>query len=79
MSDNLIDPQTNLVEKQYAVVFTPRRKRSRFPENCVEVKPSKEEAIGASDPASHRFPAIVYGPCRSSEGFRLYYLVEWIE
>ena len=79
MADYLVDPQTNLVERQYAVVFTPRRKRSRFPENCVEVKPSREEAIEASDPANHRFPALVYGPSRSSEGFRLYYLLEWIE
>jgi hypothetical protein len=78
MSDHLIDPQTSIVERQYAVVFSPRRQRTRFPENCVEVKASAADAIGAADPAGKRYPALVYGPSRSSEGFRLYYLVEWL-
>jgi hypothetical protein len=79
MTQNLIDPDTNLVEKQFAVVFTPRKQRSRFPENCVEVKASPEEAIADADPENNRHPALVYGPSRSSEGFRLYYLIEWLD
>jgi hypothetical protein len=78
MSDHLIDPDSNLVQKQYAVVFTPRKQRSRFPENCVQIMATKEEVIEASDPGNKRYPALVYGPSRSSEGFRLYYLVEWL-
>ena len=73
-----IDPETDLVEKQYAVVYAPRRQRDRFPENVVVVKTSKEDAIEASDPEKKQYAAIVYGPARSSEGFRLYYLVEWL-
>lgn len=78
MSDHLIDPDSNLVEKQYAVVFTPRKQRSRFPENCVQPMATKKDAIEASDPEGKRYAALVYGPSRSSEGFRIYYLVEWL-
>jgi hypothetical protein len=78
MSDHLIDPDSNLVEKQYAVVFTPRKQRARFPENCVQIVASREEALDTAAPADKRYPALVYGPSRSSEGFRLYYLVEWL-
>lgn len=78
MSEHLIDPHSRLVEKQFAVVFTPRRQRKRFPENCVEIKPSAAAAFEAAAPEANRYPALVYGPSRSSEGFRLYYLVEWL-
>ena len=79
MSDHLIDPDSTLVAKHYAVVFTPRKQRSRFPENCVAIMDSAEEAVAASEPDQNRFPALVYGPSRSSEGFRLYYLVKWLD
>ena len=79
MSNQLIDPQSSLVEKRYAVVFTPRRRRTRFPENCVEIMSGRDEAVMQSDRHNRRFPAIVYGPARSSEGLRLYYLVEWLD
>ncbi|MCP3866525.1 MAG: hypothetical protein GY703_00195 [Gammaproteobacteria bacterium] len=79
MSKQLIDPQSNLVEKQFAVVFAPRRQRTRFPENCVTIKSSGEQALADSDLENKHYPAIVYGPSRSSEGFRLYYLVEWLD
>jgi hypothetical protein len=79
MTENLIDPLSSLVEKRYAVVYTPRKQRNRFPENCVEVKESIAQAIDAANPEEHRYSAVVYGPSRSSEGFRLYYLVEWLE
>ena len=73
-----MDPQTNLVEKHFAVVPKPKRARNRFPENIVEIKPTREDALNEADLAAGRYPAIVYGPSRSSEGFRLYYLVEWL-
>ena len=78
MSDQLINPQGGLVERRYAVVFTPRRKRTRFPENCVELCDSPDQAEAAADPTQNRFAALVYGPARSSEGLRLYYLIEWL-
>ena len=75
----LIDPHSKLVEKCYAVVTKPRRTRNRFPENCVFVKNSLAEAVDDADPSKNLYPALLYGPCRSSEGLKLYYLVEWIE
>ena len=79
MSDHLIDPDSGLVRKRYAVVFSRRRRRSRFPENCVAIQDSEQAALAEADPARHRYPALVYGPSRSSEGIRLYYLVAWLE
>lgn len=73
-----IDPDSNLVEKEFAVVYAPRKQRDRFPENCVAIKESKEEALESADPEKKNYAALVYGPCRSSEGFRLFYLVEWL-
>ena len=79
MSGITVDDQSDLVQKQYAVVFTPRRQRNRFPENCVEVCADEAAARAGADPARGRHAALVYGPSRSSEGFRLYYLVHWLE
>jgi len=73
-----IDPDSTLVKRQYALVYTPNRRRSRFPENCVQIVASLEQAIAGADSAGKLHPALVYGPSRSSEGLRLYYLVEWI-
>lgn len=73
-----VDPETDLVERQYAVVYAPKRQRDRFPENVVTVKETRDAAVAASDPGRKLYGALVYGPCRSSEGFRLYYLVEWL-
>ena len=73
-----IDPDSTLVERRYALVFTPNRRRSRFPENCVRIMDSEEQAVAGADPVGKLYPALVYGPSRSSEGLRLYYLVEWL-
>jgi len=72
------DPASNLLDKHFAVVFSKRRNRERFAENCVEIKPSLAEAIESANPDAHRYAAQVYGPSRSSEGLRLYYLLEWL-
>lgn len=72
------DAETKLVQEHFAVIYTPRRSRNRFPENCVEVMASAEEAVESADPDNGRHPAKVLGPSRSSEGFRLYYLVHWL-
>jgi hypothetical protein len=78
MANYHVDPDTDLVERQFAVVYAPRRQRDRFPENVVTLKATREEALADADPDRKRYGALVYGPCRSSEGFRLYYLVEWL-
>ncbi|MCB1850973.1 MAG: hypothetical protein KDI83_09385 [Gammaproteobacteria bacterium] len=73
-----IDPDSDLVTRQFALVFTHNRRRSRFPENCVRILESQEQAVAGADPAQGVHPALVYGPSRSSEGLRLYYLVKWL-
>ncbi len=73
------DPATNVVDEHFAVVYAPRRGRDRFSEGAVELKESAEQARKDSDDGNKRFAAIVAGPSRSSEGLRLYYLVEWLD
>jgi hypothetical protein len=72
------DPHTNVVNECYALIYAPGR-RDRFPENCVTLVDSEQDAIDGADSARKLFPALVMGPSRSSEGFMLYYLVRWLE
>ncbi len=72
------DPETNVSEAVYAVVYVPRRSRKRFPVSCVEVKASRAEAMAAAEPERKRYAARVAGPSKSSEGQYIYYLLEWL-
>jgi hypothetical protein len=72
-------PDNNIVKRCFATIYTPSRRRKRFPENCVTELPSAEEAIAAARQGKDLHPAKVMGPSRSSEGFRLYYLLEWLD
>jgi len=74
-----IDPQTNLVQEQFATIYAPRKQRKRFPENCVTVADSEKDAITKMDKSKNILAAKVLGPCRSSEGISLYYLIQWLE
>ena len=78
MKGYFVDEQTDLVQESYAVVYAPKRRRTRFPENVVEVCADKALALAAANPEENRFVARVVGPCRSSEGFNVFYLKEWI-
>jgi hypothetical protein len=75
----LNDPDNTLIQTCYAVIYTPSRRRKRFPENCVSPTDSAEDAIRLAKTAKDSHPAQVVGPSRSSEGFRLYYLVRWLD
>ena len=77
--DIFVDEQSSVVNEVWAVVYAPRRGRDRFPENCVEVKDSEQQAMQDADPGGKRYAARVMGPSRSSEGLRLYYLVRWLD
>ncbi len=68
----------HLVQQQFALVQAVRGKRQRFPENVVEVVASEEAALQRQDPTQNLHAAEVMGPSRSSEGYRLYYLVRWL-
>ena len=59
-----------------ALIRSPNRTRKRYPEGVVEVVASEGEALERA--ADNLHPALVVGPSRSSEGFRMYYLVRWL-
>lgn len=73
------DPGAQLVEEHFALIYAPGRRRNRFPENCVQIVASEEQARARADFEKGLLPARVLGPSRSSEGFRLYYLVNWLD
>lgn len=68
-----------LVQAHFAVVNVCRGSRKRFAETCVDIVADEATALAMADPAHNRHAAEVMGPSRSSEGFRLYYLVRWLE
>ena len=73
-----LDPESNVSQLRYAVVFTKRKSRKRFPAGCVHIKDTEQEAIAAADDDNNYFPAHVLGPSKSSEGQYIYYLERWI-
>ena len=72
------DPQTGVSQVRFAVIFTPRPSRKRYPAGCVEIFDSKAAALAAADPDNKRHAARVVGPSKSSEGQYIYYLLEWL-
>ena len=72
------DPETDVSRVQYAVVYAPRRKRTRFTAGCVTPVASREAALQEAEPERQRYPVTVLGPSKSSEGQSVYYLVEWL-
>ncbi len=74
-----LDPEGKVVSEVFALIYAPGRTRDRFPENCVTVVDSEAAALSGADPEKKLYPARVIGPSRSSEGFRLYYLVCWLD
>lgn len=59
-----------------ALIRSPNKTRKRYPEGVVETVASEAEALERAEAGLH--PAIVIGPSRSSEGFRIFYLVRWL-
>ncbi len=72
------DPQTSVSQVRFAVIFTPRQDRKRYPAGCVEIFESEEAAVMAADPENKHYAARVVGPSKSSEGQFIYYLMEWL-
>lgn len=74
------DLESTVVGTSAVVIYSPSgRKRKRFPEGVVEIYASETEALAHADPDHGRHAAIASGPSRSSEGFKLFYLVRWLE
>ena len=78
MKGYFIDEQADIVSECFAVVYAPRKQRSRFPENVVEVYPTEAEALQHASETDKKYAAKLIGPCRSSEGFNIFYLVNWL-
>lgn len=74
-----VDTESDVVQEHFAIVQTKQRRRKRFPEGCVHRVASKAEAVATAKSHANQYPALVYGPSRSSEGLRLYYLVHWLD
>ncbi len=72
-----IDPR--LVKETAVLIQTPNRKRKRYAEGVVTPQDSVASALASADPAQNRHAALAIGPSRSSEGFRVYYLVRWLD
>ncbi len=73
-----LDPAVDARPESTAVVYAPGRRRKRFPENCVHVHDGVDSALAAAEPDAGYHAAEVRGPCLSSEGFRVYFLVRWL-
>lgn len=73
-----LDPDSDVITEQFAVVKAGRRVRGRVPETVVDIVESQAIAIEKSQSDPTLLAAKVIGPSRSSEGLRLYYIVEWL-
>jgi len=73
-----LDPESNVSQEYYAVIYSNRPSRKRFPAGCVEIMDSAEQAIENAETQDKRHAARVIGPSKSSEGQYIYYLVEWL-
>lgn len=76
-----LDPSGEGVSQPgYATVYMPRFKagRNRFPASCIQMYDSEQLAVEAAREDDKRFPALVIGPSKSSEGQLIYYLVKWV-
>ncbi len=72
------DPQSTVSNYEYAVIYAPRKNRTRFPATCVEIKECFEQAIADREPDEKKYAARVHGPSKSSEGQSIFYLVDWL-
>lgn len=72
------DPETSVSQEKIAVIYTPRKSRTRFPAGCVEIVDDAQTAITQAAAQEKCHAARVLGPSKSSEGQFIYYLVEWL-
>ena len=74
-----VDTESAAAQEQWAIVQTPKpQRKKRFSESCVRVVASEAQARAEADARRNEYAARVYGPSKSSEGLRLYYLVRWL-
>jgi len=71
-------PEANYANRCFAVIYSPRKKRNRFPATVVTLYESGMAAAKAQDHDQQLFAAEVIGPAKSSEGVHLFYLLKWL-
>lgn len=64
---------------RYAVVYAPRRVRTRFPASCLQLVASPWQAKRVAALASDFHAARVVGPTRGCEDTAVFHLVEWLD
>ena len=74
-----LDPESDVSQEHFAVIYSQRPTRKRFPAGCVEVVEDEKTAIEQAALKEKSFAARVIGPSKSSEGQYIYYLVNWLE
>lgn len=80
ITDLIGDQSGEILRTGPVLIYSPTgRNRKRFPENCVTPQESEEAALAAARTKEAFHAAIASGPSRSSEGFRLYYLLRWLD
>lgn len=72
------DPETSVSQENFAVVYAPRKSRTRFPAGCVETTDDAATALREAANREKSYAARVLGPSKSSEGQFIYYLMEWL-
>lgn len=75
----ITDTESRVVQTGPVVIYAPKRGRKRFPEGVVTVYETEAQARAAAKPEAGYHAAVASGPSRSSEGFRLFYLVRWLD
>jgi hypothetical protein len=75
----VVDPESRSLGERFALIKSPRRNRARYPEGCVTPVEDEQSARAGAEPSRNLHPAVVYGPSKSSEGQRIYYLVRWLD
>ncbi len=78
MQPIIVDPESKSLAERFALVKAANRRPGRIPEGCVTLVESEAAARAGRDEARKLHPALVYGPSSSSEGQKLYYLVQWL-
>jgi len=68
MPQILMDPEFRSLAERFALVKTPRKHRTRYPEGCVTPVTGEQEARAEAEPACNLHPALVYGPIEVVRG-----------
>lgn len=79
MQTIIMDSDSKSLSEQFALIKTPRKNRMRYSEACVTIVDTEQQAHNQAQPEHEIFPAVVYGPSKSSENVCIYYLIKWLD